>query len=300
MNKSNCLIFVWIGSELPFWSTISINLAVKNTKCKVYLLTTKYNTNISKECTQVELETFYNFKESNFQSKNDKFRDGFWIKTTERFFILRDFVKYNNITSFFHAELDNLIFDLSNLNLKLDKIGSGIFTPKDNLNRCIASLIYVNNSVIINELCDYIISNPEKLSNDMLLLGAFSKYNKNVYFLPNESVLNEYNEIDYINQKEIGGIFDAASIGQYLFGIDPRNSRFPIFNKFINENAKYDLTKCNFEVSIEKNKAILNGYNLYNIHVHSKIFKKLIISSWLDRIIKRINQKKKSLITINI
>lgn len=100
---------------------------------------------------------------------------------------MRDFVEKNNITSFFHAELDNLIFNLSTLSQKFDKIGAGLYIPKDSINRCIASLIYVNDIKVIYEFCEYVICNPKKLSNDMLLLGDFSEFNKNVYYLPNEA-----------------------------------------------------------------------------------------------------------------
>jgi len=187
LNKPSILIFVWIGDELPSWAIISINIAIENFKCNVYLLLSKYNRQIDEKCIQVEIKSFYNFQESNFISNNDKFRDGFWIKTTERFFILRDFVEKNNITSFFHAELDNLIFNLSTLSQKFDKIGAGLYIPKDSINRCIASLIYVNDIKVIYEFCEYVICNPKKLSNDMLLLGDFSEFNKNVYYLPNEA-----------------------------------------------------------------------------------------------------------------
>jgi hypothetical protein len=84
-----------------------------------------------------------------------------------------------------------------------------------------------------------------------------------------------------------------------LFGIDPRNSKFPIFNKFRNENSKFDLEKCIFHLSISSNVALINNTNLYNIHVHSKIFEKLIDENWLNRLIKRLNNNKKTLITYN-
>ena len=300
MNSSSILVFVWIGKELPKWAIISIGIAVENTKCDVYLLLSEYSRHLNKKCIQIEIDSFYDSNKSCISLNNDKFRDGFWIKTTQRFFILRDFVIKYNIKSFFHAELDNLIFDISKLNIKLDIIGSGIFIPKDSINRCIASLIYVNNFDIINKFCDYINENPNNLTNDMLLLGDFSNSNKNAFFLPNEAVFNDYNDINYLQKNDTGGVFDAAAIGQYLFGIDPRNSKLPIFNKFINENSKFDLTNCIYNISIVNNNATINGINLYNIHVHSKVFEKLINQNWVNHLIERINKKKKTFITYNI
>jgi len=300
LNKKTYLIFVWIGNTLPDWAVISLGIASKNSNCKVYLLTSNYNESLDKHCVQIEINSFYDQNNSSFFSDNNEFRDGFWVKTTERFFILHQFVLKYKIESFFHCELDNLIFNISHLKNKLDKIGVGLFLPKDNKDRCIASLIYINNINVLNEFCKYVNINPSNLSNDMLLLGDFSKNNENVFFLPNEASFNSFNEINYVDSSETGGIFDAAAIGQYLFGIDPRNSKFPIFNKFVNENLKYDLSKCTFNISISDNIAMLNELNLYNIHVHSKIFDKLINDKWLFKIIRRTNQNKKSLITLNL
>ena len=300
MNKDDNLIFVWIGEKIPNWAVISIGIAVVNSKCNVYLLTTEYNKLISKKCIQIEINSFYDSNKSIHTLNNDKFRDGFWIKTTERFFILRDFVIKNNIKFFFHAELDNLIFDISELNYKLDKIGSGIFLPKDSVNRCIASLIYVNNSELLNQFCEYVLKNPKNLTNDMLLLGDFSDGNKDVFFLPNEAALNDFNDIDYLQKDDTGGVFDAAAIGQYLFGIDARNSKLPIFNKFVNENSKFDLRNCMYKISIINNNATINDINLYNIHVHSKIFVKLIDQNWISKLVERLNKKKRTFITYNI
>jgi len=300
LNKTNILIYVWIGEEIPNWAFISIDLAIENSNCNVYLLTSKYSNLINKKCIQIEIQSFYNSNNSLLSLNNDKFRDGFWIKTTERFFILRDFVFKNSIKSFFHAELDNLIFDISELNYKLDNLGSGIFLPKDSINRCIASLIYINNPEVLQQFCEYVCKNPNNSTNDMLLLGDFSNVNKNVFFLPNEVVFNDFTDIDYLHKKDTGGIFDAAAIGQYLFGIDPRNSKLPIFNKFINENSKFDLRNCTFKISITSNNASINDINLFNIHIHSKIFEKLIDENWLNYLVKRLNKKKRTLIIYNI
>lgn len=300
LSNSVCIIFVWIGDELPPWAVISVNVAVENSKSEVFLLLTKTNDYISNKCTQVEINTFYNVTCSNFVLNSSGFRDGFWIKTTERFFIIKDFVNKYKIESFFHAELDNLIFDISQLNLLLDIIGKGLFIPKDSQERCIASFLYINKKQILEDFCNYVLTNPKQLSNDMLLLGDFSDNNIEVFYLPNESAFNDFNTIDYLDQNILGGIFDAAAIGQYLFGIDPRNTFFPVFNKFINENVKYDLSKCVFKISISDNSAYLNGIKIYNIHIHSKIFSKLTNEKWLLRVVNRINNNKKSYIAHRI
>ncbi len=174
-----------------------------------------------------------------------------------------------------------------------------MFIPKDDVSRCIASLIYVNETNVLFEFCNYVTSNPKSLQNDMLLLGDFCFQTPKSFYLPNESVFKLENEIDYLNHVQIGGICDAAAIGQYLFGIDPRNSRFPIFNKFKNENLKCDLSKCSFRLSVKENHASINDINLYNIHIHSKIFNKIVNYNWTMKLIERINLNKRTFIKYN-
>lgn len=296
----NNLIFVWIGNELPDWAVISLNISVRNSNCTVFLLTSNICNAVDPACNQVLISSFYVKSDSRFVNNNVDFRDGFWVKTTERFFILRDFILKNQIKSFFHAEIDNLIFDISNLESVMNKIGIGLFIPKDSVERCIASLIYINKPSLLCEFCEYVINNPNLLSNDMYLLGDFGNRKSDVFYLPNESIFSEKSDFICVDHVKLKGIFDAASIGQYLFGIDPRNSRLPVFNKFINENCKSDLASCKFKISIKENKATINGINLYNIHVHSKIFAKLSNDNWIDRVVNRINLNKKSFISFEI
>lgn len=296
MYISSPLIFVWIGSELPSWARIALNIAVKNSGCEVILLTSKFNPDVI--CEQVRISDFYN--PSNLQIKNStSFRDGFWVKSLERYLVLNDFIRYKGIRSFFHAELDNLVFNIAPLDSIFSKFSNGLFLPKDNENRCIASLIYCNSSELLQDLSEFILNESNKYENDMEVLGEYSKINEQVRFLPNEAVLESsfITPDRYFNQVDLNGVFDAAAIGQFLFGIDPRNSIFPTFNRFLNENAGYDLNKVKFDISLDDCKATLNQLNLYNIHVHSKIFHKFLKPGYIERVTEKINSGKRSFIS---
>ena len=296
MYNPSPLIFVWIGSELPSWARIAVNIAVKNSGCEVILLSSKYNPDV--RCEQVQISDFYH--PSNLQIKNNtNYRDGFWIKSLERYLVLNDFMRYKGISSFFHAELDNLIFNIASLDNIFSKFSKGLFLPKDNENRCIASLIYCNSTELLQDLSEFILNESMKYENDMEVLGEFSKINKKVRFLPNEAVFKSSSIAPdrYFNEVDLNGVFDAAAIGQFLFGIDPRNSIFPTFNRFVNENAGYDLNKIKFDISLDDGKATLNRLNLYNIHVHSKIFHKFLKPGYIERVIEKINLGKRSFIS---
>ena len=72
---------------------------------------------------------------------------------------------------------------------------------------------------------------------------------KNFFSLPTESFKENLKHFNIIHPKYTQGIFDAASIGQYCFGIDPKISKYyPTKNLFINENSKIDFK--NFEIFV--------------------------------------------------
>jgi hypothetical protein len=89
---------------------------------------------------------------------------------------------------------------------------------------------------------------------------------------------------------ELGGVVDAAQLGHWVGGIDPR--LIPIHikpkNKFVNPNKeKYYLSreilnKINFKLDVEKKKLniLYKGckFNVFNIHLHSKIHQSLTFS----------------------
>lgn len=300
------LIFVWIGQELPYWALDSLKISHKSCGLNTILLT---NSSV-KKCkfvnTHIYIENFYNeilSTDKNFKLTNN-FRDGFWIRTIERFLVLRSYVNQQNIKKFFHAELDNLIFNISELSKKLDAVGEGFFCPRDTYDRGIASLVYINESTTLDSFSAINFENVGGKFNDMTFLGYKLKNHKNFHTLPTENIFGlKKNEIwKYINPAIIGGLFDAASIGQYLFGIDKRNTFLPSFNKFVNPTSGKYLKELIFHLNLSRNICELElpntskRVNLYNLHVHSKIFSLINDHDKLTALIGKINVGKKTMI----
>ena len=148
--------------------------------------------------------------------------NNFWLFTSLRFEVLNYFIKKSNINSFFHAEIDNLLFNFDDLDDKFNQIGHGIFVPRDGKFRAIASFIYCNRPSCLDELLS-LYSPPFNPENDMQALGIYANKSKYFFSLPTESY--EYTKrIWKVLLPEItNGLFDAAAIGQYCLGIDPRN-----------------------------------------------------------------------------
>ena len=207
-------------------------------------------------------------------------------------------MRHHKIASCFQAELDNAIFDISTLGKALDSVGSGIFAPRDVLDRAVPSLFYVNNILALELLCESIFVGHGK-KNDMHLLGEFLRDSSLGFSLPTESAFNPKCPWRIIEPSITGGIFDANAIGQYLLGIDPRNHPIKIIaqNGFINQNMRADLPSCNFIFDITEGLYIeMHGtqYRLFNLHIHSKRMQYILDVSKLTQIFMSISRKKRT------
>lgn len=260
---------------------------------------------------QVFLEDFYlppTALNVRLAELNPHFRGGFWGKTTERFFVLKQFMDKFSVSACFHAEIDNLIFDISKLAATADTIGRGFFCPRDSVNRGIASLVYLNEKETLTELLSLVVNNSHSLDNDMHLLGHLLQTSATFFSLPTENRFAEQEGTAWtpVNSVSLGGIFDAAAIGQFLFGIDPRNTGPLLFNRFENENSGFDLKALTYEINLsDKSFAVIRKtdglrVNLYNLHIHSKLFRQLRDADRLSQILNRVNNSQKTLMALNL
>lgn len=302
MNNSNypALVFVYLG-KLPDYIKYSLILNARYNNI-ILLCDTTFAHSI-KNVTVISTKIFYT--KNGFDRLADEatsnFRDGFWLKTIERFFVLAAYMKYYNIEKLFHGEIDNLIFGLEDLPYCLDKIGSGLFYPLLNKKIASASIMYINSALELDSLCSYF-GKQEIFKDDMRMLAEYSEFSKNVFLLPSENNLTGELSMQIGNENLI---FDVASFGQYLFGIDLRNSGRPIFNKFENTHCTADFSKIKFMVDVLSNEFNLqiNGkrFRLMNIHIHSKIFKKIYCDKeFTFRLVNKINRGVSTLISINV
>jgi hypothetical protein len=305
------LVFVWLGNSFPVWGRLALTLSRSFSGLPIVLLSNRALGNIAESDEQYFIEDFYKKPDAwdaRAQTFDPNFRDGFWLKTTERFFVLEQFIRKHAIRSLFHAELDNWVFDLTGLDTRLDCLGHGLFCPRDSLHRGIASVIYINDATALTELNEYAVNNSLFEKNDMTILGHLLATSNRFFSLSTENAFQNLDLIawDRILPKDSEGIFDAAAIGQFLFGIDPRNGPALLFNGFENENRGYDLWRLNYRLN-EKNRTFTlssrderQSLNLFNIHVHSKLFGQLTNHKRLSNILNKINLNKRSLMHIDL
>ena len=209
------------------------------------------------------------------------FRNGFWHNSSKRLFLIYEYMKQYNITNCIHLENDVLLYYDFN-NYKFDK--NKIYLTIDAPTRCIPGIIYIPHF----KLLDNLINNYNYSKNDMYNMNLFYNNNKNICItFPIIKNNKHYNKTDIYNHNFnlFNGIFDAAAIGQYLGGVDPRNIPGNSIG-FINETCVVKYNNYEFKW-ITYN----NGYKIpyiiidndeipiLNLHIHSKNLSKFMIDN---------------------
>lgn len=217
------------------------------------------------------------------------FRDGFWLKTIERFFVLEQFAKVSKSESVFHAELDQLLFRTDLLLNNLEQLHSqGIRVPFHSSKRALASIMHIQGTSGLSHLLDFSrTTNP--FANEMELLARWGLENpEKINALPTlASVANPNSTakiapVKTLNLSETQGLVDAAQLGQWIGGIDPRNipiSEVPK-NHFVDHPLETLLSRSQLSAAtfkLDENSGILEveipgsqKWPLYNLHLHSK------------------------------
>ena len=273
------LILVHIGNHFPEYINDCISIVKSVSQVDIHVLISKIHFNkIKDNIFRFALEDIAPSSEMLLFEERSKldtnFRGGFFKYATMRFFYIYDYMTLMNLTDVFHIENDNVIY----LDF-LDKIEQfrkkSMWCIMDSPTRCIPSFLYFKNSNIISRLLNTCIKHSSVGSNDMFALGEFR--NNNINDVGNLPICGSYvDPIDPMFYKEainFGCIFDAAAVGQFIGGIDPRNDSKNSIG-FINETC---LVKCNkVKVEWQDMKPYLNGMPLVNLHIHSKDLKRWI------------------------
>ena len=204
---------------------------------------------------------------------NKDFRGGFWALASMRFFYIYEFMEQYNIDDVIHLENDVVVY--YNCEEITKKVGRQfVYIPFDSLNRNVASIMYIPSSSVFKRILD----NYDYNLNDMENFSRIrSKANviRNLPIFPSNNSPNA--EIQFVSENfnKFGYVFDAAAIGQYIGGVDPRNCAGDT-RGFVNETCviKYDQFNFIWENVNEMKKpfVLINGmkFPVFNLHIHHK------------------------------
>jgi hypothetical protein len=216
---------------------------------------------------------------SNITNNNSNtFRNGFWYFTTFRFFAIFHYMKKNNCENIIHIENDVLIYkDLKLINFH-DK--NKILLTIDSQKRCIPGLMFLPTHNVLNLCLQHFKSNLNDMEN---WANCFYQFPNLIDSLPIFKT-NKCSQIFSIITNKFehyNCIFDAAAIGQFIGGIDPRNCKGNT-EGFVNETCLINYSKYTIIWKKEKSghEPFLQIDNedipIINLHIHSKNLKKYI------------------------
>jgi hypothetical protein len=224
------------------------------------------------------LNDTYNFFNETSLDKN--FRNGFWTLTSLRFFYIYSLMGKYNLKNCIHIENDVLLY--YNINTIQNMFNENyIYIPFDTYTRNIASIMYIPNCGIFKNVLD----KYDFTKNDMENF-AYIKLNtgliQNMPIFPVNFVTSKEELFVCENFDTFNFIFDAAAIGQFLGGVDPKNISGDTTG-FVNETCVIKYNKYNFiweiENNIKKPYLFINNlkFPIFNLHIHSKNLLKFML-----------------------
>jgi len=210
------------------------------------------------------------------------FRNGFWVWTSYRFFLIYECMKKFDLEDCIHIENDVLLYyDIELLNDTLDK--NFVYISFDCFHRNIASIIFIPNHDILGNILEKYDMNKNDMEN-FIDIASQTNYIKSFPIFPSDHAITD--EEKFVSQNYTSFIFDAAAMGQYLGGVDPQNDPSNTVG-FVNETCVIKYNRYNFDWKDEKpflriDKSVVP---IFNLHIHSKQLHKFTIKQKYDVVI---------------
>jgi hypothetical protein len=285
------VVFVYLGKKLPQYFIRNITYFQKTFPNIRHWVVTDENKVLQKLLSSgfnayfVGEELKEAFDEMSVRLSHDmSFRSGFWMKTIGRFHAIQNLMIEENLEKVIHVEGDVLCLPQFPFE-KFEKMKQGVAYPLEAPDLGIASVLFIQNTKAMNLLIAFteeeINRNPQ--TTDMRILGRFAKeYESEVFLLPTFSLEDQVNSIYsgrsivqsiIANEGKFQGVFDSVSLGQYLFGVDPKNSR-GVVKKFLTNNnhfvnpRKFEFLKSGESIAVANSNGHLSS--LFSLHIHSK------------------------------
>ena len=234
------------------------------------------------------------------EMKHDlKFREAFWFTTMARFKALEIFMKKNEGNSVIHIESDVILLNSFPVQTFM-KLKTGLAFAFESPGQGIAAILYIGShkdAVDLVDFCELEVKSNPKLTDMTALASYRERFPAKVIVLPTIPMargadIHEDQRFFAENSRLFSGVFDGISIGQYLFGVDPRNHRG--FRKVFWHDPKhlFDPEKWRFRWEQER-LFIENGLvesEVFNLHIHSKDLRAFDSKSLNKLVKKRLNQ----------
>lgn len=236
------------------------------------------------------------------------FRSKFWLQTTRRFIVLAA-VQESLQRPVLHIESDVIVaasLQLSAFELLSRPLCFGLISPGIG----VGALVYSRNSKASDHLATYVLKRfvEQPDANDMEILGSYSmEYHECVSILPTSpkedsslykpQVPGEFRRQTSEFTEHFGGIFDVATIGQFLAGKDPRNHQGMRHIYTVPEDHAIDPAQITFYVTGQKligvdPNRLYPEFPVLSLHIHSKDVRLFSLSTEFTLLKKRLRDYK--------
>jgi len=312
MEEKTSLILVHLGYDTPFylrdclhqirlWNSpeeVDIYLVAFPEKEETFIpLCSQYGVKFVSTTTLKKTIVHESFSK-NLTNYDSAFRDDYWRYVIERFFYMEEVMVEFSIKAAIHMEYDVLVYmNLPPLSKKIKEHISGLALSFDNDTQGYPSFVVINDVNALSMLNGFFSVNCASGLTDMKLLSYFRK----VYPTLMESLPQIPRKVFEANPSgranldgttpqenpaylanlfdELGEvIFDSLAIGQFVGGIDMRNTAGMCIIEYVNESSFYKVSEFGIEWRQDSEKRwypvsrIENGnYRIVNIHLHSKM-----------------------------
>jgi hypothetical protein len=305
-------VLVYLGNKVPNFVYHNLKYLSKAfPKTDVYIILDKISAANFRAPAKVKVWLFEEHINSNinslrFLNHDLQFRNGFWSLTIKRLLALVQLIEDMKLSNVLHVEADVWLSQSFPLE-KIIESNFGIGYPLSNLEEGVASTLFIRDLECGEYLRTYIAREIQKNPNstDCTILGSLYKEDAAEItvgilptIIPSTSNLNEnFDPIGHQVMSEgsefFGGLFDAATWGQYLLGIDARNNfGFKhIYGVQPHHPCNPQSTTIWFDEITQAPIAKIGKVQLplFSLHIHSKSKRAFIYPSMNSEVSKRAN-----------
>ena len=216
------------------------------------------------------------------------FRKGYWKHVKERFFFVEELMMQHDLADVISMEYDVLVYgSFAALREKLGALPRTLRMVMDNDERGHPAFLYIPHHSDISLFNTFLASINDMPLEDMQSLRMYARLFPMNYF----PVLTEARNRSRSQRRSLSGhtvadpfflsqdsehfgiLFDSLVAGQWLGGIDPRNTGNRKITHYANESALYQFTEMSFAWEKHEGKLwrpVLDGRSLMTVHMHSK------------------------------
>ena len=224
----------------------------------------------------VSVESLISDYDSYISKMDGKFRNGFAPLTSYRFKVLYEYMFQYKVHNIIHLENDVMVFH--DFNDYLFHSRDKILITMDHWERCIPGFMFIPDATLLKKCLDYF--EPQTKLNDM------QNWAKCYHRFYQEGIIDTLpigvSNIELLSRNitYYNAFFDAAAIGQFLGGVDPRNVSGNTVG-YVNDVCLIDYSKYNIRWYVDgtRNRFApfihIDGclYKIMNLHVHCKNLK---------------------------